>query len=189
MTLRQTLTTALIVASLATPAMAADDVIKRGTEAEGKLEQPLSSANAHEGDHFVLDLKGGWIFNKNLKDVKLEGHVEDVHPAAKFGKKGSMKLVVDDLVTADGQTLPVQAHLVSTDATQVKGHFWRNTAMIVGGAVVGHHLAAKNGKKHGGLMGAATATAVVLAMPGSDLKLAKGTTLKIKFDEEVALSH
>lgn len=98
MTIRHSLTTTLVVASLAAPAMAADDVIKRGTEAEGKLEQSISSANAHEGDHFVLDLKRG-------------------------------------------------------------------------------------------LTGAATATAVVLAMPGSDLKLDKGTTLKVKFDEEVALSH
>jgi hypothetical protein len=169
--------------------MAADDVIKRGTQAEGKLEQALSSASAHEGDHFVLVLKSGWFFNKNLKNVKLEGHLEEVHPAAKFGKKGSLKLVFDDLLTADGQALPVQAHLVSTGATKAKGHMLRNAALIIGGAVAGHHVASKMGKQHGGLMGAATATAVVIAMPGSDIQLAKGTTLKVKFDEEVALSH
>lgn len=192
MTVTKTLSTAIVAAALlAQPALArssADQQIQAGTTAAGKLEQTLDSGKNQDGDKFVVDLSPGWFGDKDLKNAKLEGHLEGVKAAAKFGKKGALDLVFDDLVTASGNTVPVEVKLVSTDAVKAKGHGLRNAAMILGGAVVGHHVAKKMGSKHGALKGAAAATAVVLLMPGGNVVLKRGSELKVKFTQPLDLS-
>jgi hypothetical protein len=189
MSLKHTLAIALFATTLAQPAafaVTADDTaIKAGTTVSGKLDSTLDSGKNQDGDKFTVSLQPGWFQAKNVKGAKLEGHVEGVKSAAKFGKKGAMSLVFDDLVTSDGKTEPVQVRLVS--AVKPQTHKLRNAAIIVGGAIAGHHLAKKAGKKHGGLMGAAAATAVVLSMPGGNIVLPKASTIKVKFDAPVDL--
>lgn len=174
-------------ALLAQPALAKApaDSIPQGTTASGKLEQAIDSATAHDGEHFVLDLEPGWFHNKELKGTKLEGHLEGVHPAAKFHHKGALDLVFDDLVEPNGTTVPVDVRLESR--LKAQGHTLRNAGIIIGGAIVGHHLAAKTGHKHGALAGAAAATGVVLMMPGGNVVLKRGERLQVKFLAPVAL--
>ncbi|HEY9724803.1 MAG TPA: hypothetical protein V6D47_22565 [Oscillatoriaceae cyanobacterium] len=175
---------ALLVAQPAFAATASN-VVPKGTTATGTLEQSLDSSKAHSGDTFVLDLQPGWFHNKELKGLKLDGHLEGVEPAAKFHKKGAMDLVFDDLREPNGTTIPVDVRLLSRVKPQ--GHTLRNAAIIVGGAIVGHHMAAKSGQKHGALKGAAVATGVVLMMPGGNVVLKRGEKLEVKFLQPVTL--
>lgn len=191
MQIRHSIAALMLTASLtALPlqgALAADTAtIAKGTVVNAKIEQTLDSSNAHVGDKFVLDLEPGWFKNKSVKGSKLEGHVDAVQPAAKFHKKGSLSLVIDDMVTPDGNTVPAQAEV--TSSVKPQGHKLRDAALIVGGAVVGHHMAKKAGKKHGALLGAAAGAAAVFALPGGNVKIPAGSTLKVRFDAPVDLN-
>jgi hypothetical protein len=165
------------------PAAAKVVVVKRGTQIAGKLDDTLDSGKNTDGDTFVLALAPGLFGDKRLKGAVLEGHLEGVKSAAKFGKKGAMNVVFDDLRTADGTEIPVDAKL--TKAPKPDGKMLRNMALVMGGAVAGHHVAKAAGKKHGALAGAAAAGAVALAMPGGNIVLKKGTKLDVTFTANV----
>lgn len=202
MQIKQTLASALMATTLvamplvmtAQPALAfkhkaapaaSGVAVKAGTKINGKLDTTLDSAKNQDGDTFTLTLAPGLFQNKTLKGAVLEGHVEGVKSAAKFGKKGAMDIVFDDLKTTDGKVIPVAAQLSS--APKPQGKMLRNTALVLGGAVVGHHIGKSSGKKHGALMGAMAGGAIALAMPGGNIVLKRGTPLQVKFTQDVAL--
>lgn len=161
-------------------------VIPAGTKVKGKLEEKLDSGTARDGERFIIDLEPGLFGDKALRGDKLLGHLENVQPAHRFGKKGSMALLFDKLQAADGWTYPVDARLLSVLHPQ--GHKLRNAALIVGGAIAGHHFLNRHGHHFGTLKGAAAATAVVLAMPGGNVVLPKGSKLEVRFESPVKLN-
>lgn len=159
--------------------------IKTGTTVSGKIDVTLDSGKNADGDVFTMALKPGLFGNKAFKGAVLEGHIEGVQSAAKLGKKGAMNVEFDDIVTADGKVVPVEAMLAS--APKPEGKMLRNMAIVLGGAVAGHHIAKAAGKKHGALAGAVAGGAIALSMPGGNVVIKKGTELKVKFTKDLTL--
>jgi hypothetical protein len=160
-------------------------VIKSGTTVNGKIGVTLDSGKCKDGDTFEMALKPGLFGKKAFKGCVLEGHVEGVQSAGKMSKKGAMNVVFDDIKTADGRVIPVEAMLAS--APKPEGKFMRNAALVLGGAVAGHHIAKSKGAKHGALMGAVAGGAAALAMPGGNVVIKSGTELKVKFTKDLTL--
>ncbi|MDB5098508.1 MAG: hypothetical protein JWM80_2929 [Cyanobacteria bacterium RYN_339] len=176
-------TTAVTTTTTAAAPVAKVVVVKRGASIAGKLADTLDSGKNTDGDTFTVELAPGMFGDKRLKGAVLEGHIEGVQSAAKLGKKGAMNVVFDDLRTSDGTEIPVDAKLAK--APKPEGKMLRNMALMVGGAVAGHHIAKATGKKHGALAGAAAAGALALAMPGGNVVIKKGTKLDVTFTSNV----
>jgi hypothetical protein len=160
-------------------------LVKAGKSVAGKLDDTLDSGKNSDGDTFTLTLAPGLFGDKRLKGAVLEGHVEGVQSAAKLGKKGAMNVVFDDLRTPDGKEIPVEAKLAK--APKPEGKMLRNMALVLGGAVAGHHVAKAAGKRHGALAGAAAGGAIALAMPGGNVVIKKGTKLDVTFTSDVKM--
>lgn len=160
--------------------------IAAGTEIKGKLTDGLDSSKNTEGDTFTLKISTGWFGDKALKGAMINGHVENVKSSKMGGKKGAMELVFDEIEMPNGHTTEIDAQL--TALPKPKGKFLQSAAIVMGGAVAGHHIGKKTNKKHGALMGAAAATAVALSLPGGDIVLKKGSELKIKLKDAVTVT-
>jgi hypothetical protein len=161
-------------------------VIPAGTKIEVSVPAEISTGKNRNNDRLVFPvdspLVGG---NPVLKGAKVEGHLENVVKAEK-GRKASLHLVFDNIVFKNGSVKPIDAQLLNTKVeTKTKGKFLKNAGIIMGGAVAGHFLGKKTGVKHGGLGGAAAATAFVLASPGGEVVLKKGTDLDLKLKSPI----
>jgi hypothetical protein len=156
-------------------------VAPAGITFDTDLQQELSTGKNKNDDKFVAKIKNGSVSKyPALKDAVIEGHVENVAKAAK-GKKATFNLYFDGIKLKNGTKIPVDATLVNTQIEgKTKGQFLKNTGLILGGAIAGHFVGNKAEFKHGGLAGAATATAFVLSSPGGEVVLKKGTDLQIK---------
>ncbi|NJM78184.1 MAG: hypothetical protein HC852_23425 [Acaryochloridaceae cyanobacterium RU_4_10] len=161
-------------------------VIPAGTKIEVSVPAEISTGKNRNNDRLIFPvdypLVGG---NPVLKGAKVEGHLENVVKAEK-GRKASLHLVFDNIVFKNGSVKPIDAQLLNTKVeTKTKGKFLKNAGIIMGGAVAGHFLGKKTGVKHGGLGGAAAATAFVLTSPGGEVVLKKGTDLDLKLKSPI----
>ncbi len=156
-------------------------VAPAGITIDTDLEQELSTGKNKNNDKFIAKIKNGSVSKyPALKDAIVEGHVENVAKAAK-GKKATFNLYFDDIKLKNGDKIPVDATLVNTQIEgKTKGQFLKNTGLILGGAIAGHFVGNKADFKHGGLAGAAAASAFVLSSPGGEVVLKKGTDLQLK---------
>jgi hypothetical protein len=159
----------------------APGTVPAGTTFEVSVPTEVSTGKNRDKDQLVLPVKSPLVGgNPILKGAKVEAHLEDVVKAQK-GKKASLHLVFDEITLKDGKSLPLDAALVDTKIeSKTKGQFLKNAAIIAGGTAAGHIAGKKLGKKHGGLAGAAAATAFVLASPGGEVVLKKGSQLDLK---------
>jgi hypothetical protein len=155
--------------------------VAAGTKFEVSVPTEVSTGKNRDNDELVLPVKSPLVGgNPILKGAKVEAHLEDVVKAQK-GKKASLHLVFDEIVLKDGKSLPIDATLVDTKIeSKTKGQFLKNAAIIAGGTAAGHFAGKKMNKKHGGLAGAAAATAFVLASPGGDVVLKNGSEIGLK---------
>jgi hypothetical protein len=155
--------------------------VPAGTTFEVSVPTEVSTGKNRDQDVLIFPVKSPLVGgNPVLKGAKIEAHLEDVVKAQK-GKKASLHLVFDDIVLKDGKSLPIEASLVDTKIeSKTKGQFLKNVAVIAGGTAAGHFAGKKMGQKHGGLMGGAAATAFVLASPGGEVVLKKGSELDLK---------
>ncbi len=184
-----TLGAAALAAALLVPAAspAQTVVVKRGTIVYGTLQQPLDSKTNHNGDTFTLSEHDTWFHhNPALHGGTIEGHVENVTPAGPT-HKATMAVILDDIKMPDGTMAPIHATILSAKEFEPKHHLFRDTGVIIGSAVVGHIVASKMGKQHGGLAGGAAGFALVSAMK-SDIKLKKGTVVKMKITDDAVAS-
>ena len=171
----------------------ADDVkgdykkVAKGTELTIKLEDGLSSGKNVDGDTFSATIATGFFGDKTFKGFTVNGHVEGIKKAGMMGKKGELDIVFDELVSPKGKVYPIEATL--TSVPKPEGKFLRNAAIVMSGAVAGHHIGKKTNKKHGALLGAASATAVALTMPGGDVVIKSGSKLKMKLDKSVSVQQ
>jgi hypothetical protein len=161
-------------------------VVPAGTKIEVSVPAEISTGKNKTNDRLTLPVKSPLVGgNPILKGAKVEGHLEDVVKAAK-GRKASLHLVFDDIKLKDGAVAPINAQLLNTKVeTKTKGKFLKNAGIVMGGAVAGHFVGSKVGQKHGGLAGAAAATAFVLASPGGEVVLKKGTELDLKLKSPI----
>ncbi len=183
--MKRLLLTAAAVAALA-PAVSAQTVLApRGTEFEARLNSELSTKRLHDGDTFTLTEHEGFFHHAPpaLKGATIDGHVENVSPA-RMGHGASMNVFFDDVKLADGTSAPLDAKVTSTKALEPKTHHLRDLGLIVGGAVVGHHVAASRGMKHGGLAGAAGGFALATSLK-SDIDVKRGTILHLRLNREL----
>jgi hypothetical protein len=155
--------------------------VPAGTTFEVSVPTEVSTGKNRDQDALILPVKSPLVGgNPVLKGAKVEAHLEDVVKAQK-GKKASLHLVFDDIVLKDGKSLPIDASLVDTKIeSKTKGQFLKNAAIIAGGTAAGHFAGKKMGQKHGGIAGGAAATAFVLASPGGEVVLKKGSELDLK---------
>ncbi len=156
-------------------------LVPAGVKFNTILEQQISTGKNQNRDRFTLRIKNSSIGkNKILKDAKINGHLEDVVKAAK-GRKASLHLVFDEIVLKNGSIYPLDVTLVNTRVeTKTKGKFLQNAGIILGGVVAGNFLGNRAKIKHGGLAGAAAATAFVLSSPGGEVVLGRNTNVELK---------
>jgi hypothetical protein len=152
-----------------------------GTQFEVDVPQEISTGKNKNQDEIVFPVNSGLVGgNPTLKGAKVEGHLENVVKAER-GKKAKLHIVFDEIVFKNGATQPIDAQLLNTKVeTKTKGKFLKNAGIVLGGAVAGHFVGKKAGTKHGGVAGAAAATAFVLASPGGEVVIKKGTDLELK---------
>jgi hypothetical protein len=168
---------------------AAASAVPAGTKFEVDVPTEISTGKSLTQDRFVMPvinpLVGG---NPTLKGAKVTAHLENVVKAAR-GKKAKMHLVFNEITLKDGTTQPLDVKLLNTKVeTKTKGQFLKNTGIILGGAVAGKFIGDKTQKKHGSLAGAAAATAFVLASPGGEVIIKKGTDLELKLNRPLTLA-
>jgi hypothetical protein len=173
------------VAGLTLPALAQSTIAPRGTEFEARLNTELSTKRLHDGDTFTLTEHEGFFHHAPpaLRGATIDGHVENV-AAARMGHGASMNVFFDDVKLADGTSAPLDAKVTSTKALEPKTHHVRDLGLIVGGAVVGHKVAASRGMKHGGLAGAAGGFALATSLK-SDIDVKRGTILHLRLNNDL----
>jgi hypothetical protein len=180
---------ALLAAFAAPPAIDAQAVqtvpnapavlVARGAEVDGSLQQPISSKLNHNGDRFTLaQTDTFWHHKPQLKGAIIDGHVENVSPAGP-AKKATLSLVFDDITLADGSTVPLSAQLISLKEVEPQTHKIRDTGIILGSAFTGHLVSKNTGKNGGTLAGAAAGVALVATLK-DDIKVKRGTVLRLK---------
>lgn len=175
---------AAVTAAVTPPALAQTVLAHRGASVNATLEQTLDSGRAHDGDTFALVAKDTFFTKAGpLKGATIEGHIESVTSASPR-HKASMNIIFDDVKMADGTTAAVRAHVASMKELEPKTHKMRDATMIVGGAVAGHMLSKKTGKKGGTLAGAAAGFMLASSMK-SNIVLKRGTVIKLTFDQDV----
>lgn len=167
----------------------AASTVPAGTKFEVDVPAEISTGKNQTQDRFVMPvinpLVGG---NPMLKGAKVAVHLENVEKAAR-GKKAKMNLVFDEIAFKDGTIQPLDVQLLNTKVeTKTKGKFLKNAGIILGGAVAGKFVGDKTNKKHGALAGAAAATAFVLASPGGEVVIKKGTDLELKLKRPLTLA-
>lgn len=157
---------------------------KSGAQVEGTLQATLDSTKNHDGDKFTLSEKDSFFHRTPaLKGGVIEGHVEHVVPAGK-GQKASMNIVFDDVVMPDGSSAPIQARLDSLKTLEPKSHKLRDAGVVVGAAIAGHYLGKRMGVQHGGLVAGAAAFALV-ANEKTNIKVNKGTLVKLRLTADL----
>ncbi len=173
------------VAGLTLPALAQSTIAPRGTEFEARLNTELNTKRLHDGDTFTLTEHEGFFHHAPpaLRGATIDGHVENV-AAARMGHGASMNVFFDDVKLADGTTAPLDAKVTSTKALEPKTHHLRDLGLIVGGAVVGHKVAASRGMKHGGLAGAAGGFALATSLK-SDIDVKRGAILHLRLNNDL----
>lgn len=161
--------------------------IPANTNLETVLQQELSTGKNTNNERFTLKVKNSVKgVTPDLKDAEIQGHLENVVKAAK-GTKASLRLVFDEITFKNGDTYPIDAALVNTQVeTKTKGKFIQNAGLILGGTVAGHFIGKKTNVKHGGLAGAAAATAYVLSSPGGEVVLKKGSKVKLNLKSPIS---
>jgi hypothetical protein len=173
--------TAVASLALASPVCAQSSYAPAGAQFEARLDQRLSSKTMHDGDRFTMTEHDGFFHHAPpaLKHAKLEGHVENVSAAAP-GHRATMKVVLDDVVMADGTKAPIDAAITSLREFDPRSHHLRDAGIVLGGAMVGHALR----KRHGGLIGAGAGLLLATHLK-SDIDVKRGTIVHVKLLDPV----
>jgi outer membrane murein-binding lipoprotein Lpp len=160
-------------------------VVPAGTELDVRLERALSSDTARVEDRFdgttVVDLReGGRVLIPSGSRVR--GVVTGVKDAGRVERKGELQLSFDQ-ITINGRSHPMRATV--TEALEAGGY--RQDAEKIGagaavGAILGGILGGVKGAITGILIGGG---GVVAATEGQDVKLAPGTILRVRLDQDL----
>ena len=184
---------AITAVLIAGPALAApaQQRVPPGTRATLTLSGWLSSADAKPGDTFEATL---------AEDVTVEGatvvpagavftgRVVEVEHARKASRGGKIVLVIDRLVSGDGESASAPGTVTAVEEGSLEGEGEKGKSAGVG-AVIGGIVGAVLGGGKGLLIGAAAgAGGGIIANRGEDVQLPEGTRLLVKFDQEVRVT-
>ena len=169
-----------LAVALAQPGFAQSSYAPAGAQFEVRLDQELSSRTMHDGDRFTMTEHEGFFHHAPpaLKNARLEGHVENVSPAGP-GHRATMKVVLDDVVMADGTKAPIDATITSLREFDPRTHHLRDTGIVLGSAIAGHMLGKRHGMRHGGLIGAGAGLVLATHLK-SDIDVKRGTIVHVK---------
>jgi hypothetical protein len=173
---------AAAVAVSSSAVFAQSPLAPKGTTIQGRLTTTLDSGKLHDGDTFTLTQHQGFFHHAPpaLVGATIDGHVEAVTPASAT-HKATMNVIFDDMKLANGTTVPIDARVTSMGEFQAHNHLLRDSALIVGGYVVGHHVA---GRHHGGLAGAAGGFALATHLK-SNVVVKRGTLVDLKLNSDL----
>lgn len=183
------LTTVLIAApALAVPAQ---QRVPPGTRATLVLSGWLSSADASPGDTFEATLAEDVIVEGVTvvpAGAVFTGRIVEVEHARKASRGGKLVLVVDRLVSGDGESASAPGTVTGVEEGKLEGKDEKGKSAGVG-ALIGGIAGAVLGGGKGLLIGAAAgAGGGVIANRGEDVQLPEGTRLLVKFDREVTVT-
>jgi len=110
-----------------------------GTSIVGTLTRDLSTKTAQVGDTFAVNLTPPYPNDDPAyANAYLRGHVFSVTRASQ-GTKAQLGLALDQLVFADGHTMPVYGHVANV-SEQHKSAVLQQAAGALGGVLVGNAL-------------------------------------------------
>lgn len=156
-------------------------IVAAGTQYYGKLERPIGTKMSKDGDSFAIDETRS--SDKALNGAVIDGHLEDIQPAGTM-RNPKMTVVFDDIRLPDGTNAPVDVQLITSETFSPKTHHLRTIGMMIAGAIAGHELAVHTGKRHGALLGAASAYTLSQAMK-TDIAVPAGSVVEVRFKSPV----
>ncbi len=171
--------------------------IAPGTPVGVSLEQALGSAFSRVGDRFTASLSTPIYAGSQLVAApgsKVEGTVIEVTPAGRAGKPGSIDLRITNVITPNGQRIPLSATIDKTtfkleaDGGRVSNYAKATAAGAAGGALSGLIGGAISGGKFGKSTAIGTGIGAGVGILGGTIKkgrelvLQQGTALPFKVD-------
>lgn len=164
-----------------TNANAGGEVVARaGTTYYGKLDRTIGTKVSREGDTFTITHTDTFLHkNPALAGYAIDAHVENVRAAGPM-RNPALTIVFDDIRLPDGTKEPVNATIVSWKQFDPKTHHLRTIGMMIGGAVAGH----MTHRKHGGMIGAASAYALSQSLK-TDVEVPAGTVIELRLNQPV----
>jgi hypothetical protein len=169
------------------PARRGSNEIVVGRELDVRLQTPLSSETAEVEDRFeattLVDLYSGDLLLVPAGSV-LRGVVSGVERATRTDRRGRLTLSFDQM-TVDRRTYRIRATVTEAlEGEGVKGEVGKMTTGAAAGAIIGGIIGGFKGALAGVLIGGG---GTLLATPGTDVQLAAGTVLRVRFDSPVTI--
>ncbi len=155
-----------------------------------RLETPVASDRSHAEDPIEASVTQAVLVNGVAavpEGAILKGVVTEAKPSGKVKGRAQLALRFDQLVIGSEQQR-VQTRTVSLEAkSTTKKDALKVGVPAAGGAILGAILGGKKGAAIGGAVGGGAGTAVVLATPGEEVRLANGTSITVKLIEPVTV--
>jgi hypothetical protein len=184
------LAAATILAVLLTPVLtAAQERVPPGTRATLEMTTWVSSKDAVIGDIFEAKLVSS-ITSEGMvvvpEGATFVGRVAAVERAGGMSKSGKLTLVIDRLVSGDGESAPAPGTITGLqEGGDLKGKGEQGKKAAIGGGI-GGIVGAIVGGTTGLLVGLAVGVGGAIAgTDGGDITLPEGTELLVKFDQEI----
>lgn len=120
--------------------------VMAGTPINTSLDTTLGTEFSNVGDKFTATLSGPVYAGSQLvapPGSKAEGFVTEVTPAGRAGRPGSMDLRITNIITPNGQRIPISASVnkstfkLQADGGRVSNYAKATTAGAAGGALSG----------------------------------------------------
>lgn len=165
--------------------------IPAGTRLHVALIDGVSTEKSSPGDQFMASLTEPVVIDGKAvleKGTKVRGRVVDVNEPGRVKGRASIRLVLNQVVRANGKTVDITTKPFAAVAQGTKK---RDAGIIAGGAGVGAAIGAIAGGKKGAGIGAAVGggagTGTVLATRGKDLHYPPETRLSFTLANSVEI--
>lgn len=179
--------------------------IRSGTVLQLRMDSTLSSATARTGETFTMTVMEPVIVNGQIaiaQGTKAQGHVTNVEPARR-NETGTISVEFDRLVFANGQSIPIDGFLMSTDPnvsnqideegrTTGSSTTKRNIIFVGGGAGIGAVIGALVGGGKGAAIGAGAGAGAgilgALFSKGHEAQVKTGDTFNYELTRSLRMS-
>ncbi len=163
-----------------------DGVVPVGTEMDVRLQSSLHSDTADVEDRFYATVATDLLVEDRVvipAGADVRGLVSAVDRSSRADRSASLTLTFDQ-VTVRGRTYPARLTLTEAQESGLKDEAARIGIGAGVGGVIGGLLGGTKGALAGILIGGG---GTVAATEGEDVDLPAGTTLRVRFDTELAV--
>lgn len=165
----------------------APNEIPSGQELDVRLQSGLNSGTAAVEDRFEATTLVDLVQDERVlvpAGSVLRGVVNNVDPATRTDRKGSLTLSFDQL-TVNGRNYPIRATVTQAlESEGIRGETGRIATGAGVGAIIGGILGGFKGALAGILIGGG---GTVAATEGKNVDLPAGTVLRVRFDSPVVI--